>query len=268
MKSLNFFLLVFAFSIPIWIITAYAPDIAQYIPIKLPLSSVTTFCPMLAAIILVKREGRKGGVKALMAKSFDFKKIKDKRWYIVIIFFMPLIALLTFWFMKFEGIFLNEPNTPIITVLIYFFIFFIGAIGEEIGWSGYVIEPLQEKLGALNASIIIGLVWASWHIVPFSQAHRSSEWMFWQFMSTIFFRIIMVWIFNNTGKSVFAMVLFHTMINVSFFSFPNYGTHYSPFGATIFLFLTVVLVVMMWDTKTLTRFYFLKNSNQIQESKI
>ena len=40
------------------------------------------------------------------------------------------------------------------------------------------------------------------------------SWTVWQSVGIVFLRIIMVWLFNNTGKGVFAVVLFHTMINI------------------------------------------------------
>ncbi len=44
-----------------------------------------------------------------------------------------------------------------------------------------------------------------------------------------FLQIIMVWIFNNAGKSVFAIVIFHTMINISPYLIPKYGANYNLF---------------------------------------
>ncbi len=46
----------------------------------------------------------------------------------------------------------------------FFFVYFIGALGEEVGWSGYIIEPLQNRYGALKASLVLGIIWAVWHI--------------------------------------------------------------------------------------------------------
>ena len=34
--------------------------------------------------------------------------------------------------------------------------FFVAALGEELGWSGYVIDPMQKRWGALRAGIIWG----------------------------------------------------------------------------------------------------------------
>lgn len=38
----------------------------------------------------------------------------------------------------------------------------------------------------------------------------------------------MVWIFNNTAQSVFGAALFHAMLNVSLFLFPNDDSHCDP----------------------------------------
>jgi membrane protease YdiL (CAAX protease family) len=186
-----------------------------------------------------------------LKQAFDHKKIKKKKWYIPIIFLMPVIILMSYWFMQMAGASLPKPLTPLLSAFIFFFIFLIGAIGEEVGWSGYAIDPMQNKWGALKASIILGLVWAIWHIIPYSQAHQAPKWIVWQCIGTVFLRVIMVWIYNNTAKSVFATVLFHVMINVSMFMFPNYGSHYNPFVGAIFIILTVIIIVMFWGAKTL-----------------
>ena len=256
MKTLKFFLLVFALSIPFLMLVFIAPDTTRIFPIKLPISSLMAFCPILAAIIVVYKESKPGGIQELLKKAFDHKKIKEKKWYIPIIFLMPVIMLMSYWLMQMAGASLPKPQIPLLSAFLFFFIFLIGAIGEEVGWSGYAIDPMQNKWGALKASIILGLVWAIWHIIPYSQAHQSFMWIIWQCIGTVFLRVIMVWIYNNTGKSVFATVLFHVMINVSMFMFPNYGSHYNPFVAAIFIILTVVIVVFFWGTKTLARYRY------------
>lgn len=255
-SPLKFFLLVLALSIPFWLLGAMAGDLTKILPIKLPISALMTFCPLFAAMILVYKESKLRGVKQLLKRAFDNEKIKVKKWYIPIIFLMPFITLMSYWFMQMTGALLPEPQTLLLSALIFFFIFLIGAIGEEIGWTGYVIDPMQNRWGALKAGLILGSLWAIWHIIPYSQARQTPMWIVWQCISTVFLRIIMVWIYNNTGKSVFATVLFHAMINVSMFLFPNYGSHYNPFVGAIFIILTVVIVVFFWGTKTLARYRY------------
>ena len=211
-------------------------------------------CPLLAAAILVYKKNKIDAVKELLKKTFDAKKINKRIWYLPIVFLMPVTALFSYWYLKFTVVLKPEPYISFLSLIIFFFVYFIGAIGEEVGWSGYIINPLQHRYGALKASIMIGIIWAIWHIVPYYQAHQTTEWIFWQCIGTIFLRIIMVWIFNNAGKSVFAMVLFHTMVNISPYLIAHYGSHYDPFIFCILVIIVVIIIIFIWDAKTLTRY--------------
>jgi uncharacterized protein len=53
---INFFALVLALSIPFWILGFIGPDTTRIIPISLPISALMTFCPMIAAAILMYRK--------------------------------------------------------------------------------------------------------------------------------------------------------------------------------------------------------------------
>ncbi len=255
-KSFHFFLLVFALSIPFWILGFIGPDTTKIIPISLPISALMTFCPMIAAAILVYKKQKMQGVKQLLKQVFDFKKINNKKWFLPTVLLLPIIALLSYWYVKFTGTLLPLKPISLLSICIFFIVYFIGAIGEEVGWSGYIITPMQHKYGALKASIIVGIIWAIWHIIPWSQAHQTAAWIFWQSIGTVFLRIIMVWIFNNTGKSVFAMIFFHTMINISPYLIPKYGAHYDPFIFCILLLIVVTIIIFLWDAKTLVRFRY------------
>jgi uncharacterized protein len=255
-SSVKFFLLVFLLSIPFWILGATTRDLTKILPMKLPISALMAVCPLLAAVIILDKEHKLQGVKELLDLSFDFEKIKDKRWYIPIIFLMPTIAALSYCYLKMTGEILPESPTPFLSVIIFFFVFFIGAIGEEVGWSGYVTAPLQKQYGAFKASIIIGFIWAIWHIIPYSQAHQTPIWIFWQCLGTVFLRTIMVWIFNNTHKSVFAMILFHTTINISPYLFPSNGSHYDPFIFAVLIIITAISITWLWGTTTLAQYRY------------
>jgi membrane protease YdiL (CAAX protease family) len=106
--------------------------------------------------------------------------------------------------------------------------FFVGALGEELGWSGYAIDPMQERWGALQAGILLGLVWAAWHVIALIQAHRSAAWIAWWCLGTVTMRVVIVWLYNGTGKSVFAVSLFHAIGNVSWQLFPVHGSYFDP----------------------------------------
>ncbi len=150
----------------------------------------------------------------------------------------------------------NPINVPWLLAPVLFVAFFIGDAGEELGWSGYAIDPMQNRWGALKASFILGVVWALWHTIPFVQTHNPASWVVWQCLKTVAMRIVIVWIYNNTGKSVLAATLYHAADNLSWSLFPNYGSHYDPFVTGLITWLTAATVAFAWGAKTLARYRY------------
>jgi membrane protease YdiL (CAAX protease family) len=252
---LKFFLLVFVLSVPFWLLDIII-QFPEEISINLPVSSLQAFNPLIAALILTYRRNKSPGIEELLKRAFDYKRIKKKRWYIPIIFLMPAMMFLAYWIMILAGLPLPEPYIPLMLVLTFFPVFFVFAVGEEVGWLGYAIDPMQDWWSALKASTVLGAVWALWHLWPYIQTGNGPAWVMWQSLGSIPLRILIVWLYNNTGKSIFAGILFHAMINVSEFSFPNYGSHYDPFISCIIFALVAAIVVFMWGPRTLARYRF------------
>ena len=173
-----------------------------------------------------------------------------------IIFLAPAMLFLAYGVMYLTGVLLPEPDIPILLVAILFPLFFISALGEEGGWLGYAMDPMQERWGALYASIILGIVLTLWHLWGYIQTNNGPEWITWQFLGSIPLRILIVWLYNNTGKSILAGILFHAMINVSEFSFPNFGSHYDPFISAIIFASAATIVVFLWSPRTLIQYRF------------
>jgi membrane protease YdiL (CAAX protease family) len=246
---LGFFLLTFALTIPFWLISAIARR--ELLP-GLPVAGLAAFCPMLAAAILVYRENKNAGVTALLKRSFDFKRIKVKTWYLPVLLLMPAVMILSFGVLRLSGMPVPVPRIVALPALILCTAFFIGALGEELGWSGYAIDPMQDRWGALKASIVLGFIWAIYHYVALAQAHRSVAWIAWWSLGTVALRVLMVWLYNNTGKSVFAMALFHMTINVTWQLFPVSGSYYDPRITGLITVAAAVIVVFVWGS-TLTR---------------
>ena len=252
---LKFFLLVFVLSVPFWLLDIII-QFPEEISINLPVSSLQAFNPLIAALILTYRRNKSPGIEELLKRAFDYKRIKKKRWYVPIIFLMPAMMFLAYWIMILAGLPLPEPYIPLMLVLTFFPVFFVFAVGEEVGWLGYAIDPMQDRWGALKASIILGTIWELWHLWPYIQTGNGPAWVMWQSLGSIPLRILIVWLYNNTGKSIFAGILFHAMVNVSEFSIPNYGSHYDPFISCIIFALVAAIVVFMWGPRTFTRYRF------------
>jgi uncharacterized protein len=46
------------------------------------------------------------------------------------------------------------------------------------------------------------------------QHGRSAGWIAWWALSRVAFRVVITWIYNHTGKSVFAAAMAHAMMNL------------------------------------------------------
>ena len=68
-------------------------------------------------------------------------------------------------------------------------------------------------------------------------------------------RVLIVWIYNNTGKSVFA-ALFHAMTNLTWQLCPNQGSYWDPVVTGPILALAAVIVTFLWSPKTLAQFRY------------
>lgn len=246
----TFFLLTFALAVPFWLIGALTG--VELLP-GLPIAALMTWCPMIAALILVYREEGAAGAIALLKRSLDFRRVKSKLWYVPTLLLMPAASVLAFGILRLTGTPLPVPQIGAASTLMLGAIFFIGAISEELGWSGYAIEPMQKQWGALRASLVLGVIWCLYHYVALAQAHRSVEWVAWWSVYTLSLRVITLWLYNNTGRSVFITVLFHMTSNVTWQLFPVSGSYWDPrvFGAIMALVVGIILLI--WEPRTLAR---------------
>jgi hypothetical protein len=112
---------------------------------------------------------------------------------------------------------------------------------------------LLMRMGALNAALALGVFWALWHTIPYFETGRAAEWVAWHSLATVALRVVAVWLFVNTGRSIFAAACFHAMCNVAFFSFPNAGSHYDAAYFAPVIAAMAVFVALVWGPRTLTR---------------
>jgi hypothetical protein len=252
-SPLKFFIIVYALTLPFWVIGAVTR--LQLLP-GVPVAALAACCPMLAAMILVYRENKTAGVTALLKRSFDFKRIKAKVCYAPILLVMPVVSGLSFGVLRLTGTPVPDPQIALLPLLILCVGSFILALGEELGWSGYAIDPMQNRWGALRASLVLGSVWAVWHYVALAQADRSVAWIAWWSLYSVTGRVIIVWLYNNTGQSVFAAALFHMMTNVSWQLFPVNGSYFDPRVTGLILALVVVIIIVVWEPRTLARYRY------------
>jgi len=254
----KFFLLVILLSVPFYLLGA----VGGRLPILTaqPTSALMAFMPMIAALILVYRERGGEGAINLLIRAFDFDRVQSMRWYLAAVCLQPVIAVLQFLALRLIGTALPDPQFALAATPLFFVMYFVGAIGEEIGWQGYAYPALGPRYSALIAAVLLGAFWALWHVIPFVQIGRTADWIFWHGLTIVALRIIIVWHFVNTGQSVFIAVLFHTMINLPWSVIANYGSFYDPFITFVLLMLAVGAIVALWGPTTLDRFRYARRT--------
>lgn len=256
---LNFFLVAIAFYIPFVVFAR-----VEVLP-NVSLLNFATFIPMTAALILVYRENKIAGVKELLKRCFDFRRIKSKIWYLPIFLLYPSIVFVQYGSALLSGSPVPPPHfsfwIPIISIIL-----FIAALGEELGWMGYAFEPMEDRFGILKASILLGVIWALIHIPLFTASGADPYWIMWQSIYILTTRILFVWIYNNTGKSLFAVITTHATFNIGWQFFPPskgllVPSFYDPRNLAFTATVLVAIVTFLWGSRTLAKYRYARPPN-------
>jgi uncharacterized protein len=252
----NFLLLLLVLSVPCWALGAIYdvqifPGFKLY---QLPLAM-----PMVAALILISREAGRAGVIALLKRTYDFRKIQSKVWYLPMLLVIPSIGFIEYLILRFSGTPLPPAQVSLVT-LGYIFVF-VMTYAEELGWTGYLIDPMQEQWSALKSGVLLGVVWAVIHIPILFINGYSFEWIFWHGLYTLAVRVLMVWIYNNAGKSLFAMALTHWTFGLFWTLWPVENLHrtvsfYDPRIMAFIAIFYAVIVTLLWGPKTLAHYRY------------
>jgi membrane protease YdiL (CAAX protease family) len=107
--------------------------------------------------------------------------------------------------------------------------------GEEIGWRGYLLPRLQERLGARTAAFIVSVIWALWHLPLFSFAAGMRtmgpvEILGW-FLSLTTGSYLLTWL-TNSSASIVPAAIFHGVLDITMGS-PGHPTMANIMGAIL-----------------------------------
>ena len=243
----RFFLFVFVLSIPFYVLGATGARFSS-LP-QLPASALMAFVPIVGASILVVCQRGTSGTVAWYRDMRNSHCHGHTVWYLTAILIMPAVCIAEFAVLRVTGSKVPIPHFAFGEAMFMIAAFFIAAIGEEVGWQGYAYPALRKKMGVLTSALVLGFVWALWHVIPFVQLERSTYWIFWHSLSAVALRIIIVWLFENTDGSMIVAVLFHAMINLSWALFPVAGSYYDPLVTFIILAIASGLIAIRWKQK-------------------
>jgi len=219
----------------------------------------------LAAIVLVLVEGRKGGLRELLGRFLIWRV--GIRWWSIALFFTVIPSVAALYLFDLLG---GPPVDwsglpPLYTVVPLFIMLTIAAgIGEEFGWRGFLLPRLQTRHNALVSSLIIGVMWAIWHIPQFfiegtfqhdlgSQAGLLPAILTYS-VFVIVSSIQFTWLFNNTRGSVLMAAVMHGASN----AWGGYIDVYRGYFGGILTFgavsvLVTIIIVLIAGARDLSR---------------
>lgn len=242
-SPLAFFVLTLAFCAPFWILGTVV-DRPGGVPMDLPWAALSVVAPAAAALLLVRRAEGSRGVRELLRRTVDHRRIAA-RWYLPVLLFMPAVVGLSTVLGHVLGVAPIGTYSPFSAVPVLAVAYFVGAWCEEVGWTAYATDPMRARWGWWRAAALLGLMWVAIHLVPWIQV-RGLLWAGGYALFTVAARVVMVGLYRGTGGSVFAVILFHTVINTSGSLSPYTGSPQIPYLWTAITVLLAAAAVPLW----------------------
>ncbi len=118
--------------------------------------------------------------------------------------------------------------------------------GEEIGWRGFALPRLQQNHSALAATVIVWLMWASWHIQYFFYLDTYTKMGFAMFpvfaLGILAGAIVLTWLYNETKGSVLIVAVWHALFDLLSAAKVSEGTIAMIMSVAVMVWAVVVVV--------------------------
>jgi len=220
--------------------------------------------PMVAALVLVLREHDRGFRWDYFIRAVDVRRI-GAGWHLAI--WLPVPALNLAAIVLTSGrsaLHAHLGGLPVLVMSPLAFVSFalgvllFGPVPEELGWRGYALDGLESRYTALTSSLLLGAIWALWHLPLFFMVGTFQHGQigldpvdFMAFnISLIASAVLYTWVYNNTGRSILSAILLHFVVNLSG-EMMNLAPEARVAQSALF-FLCAAAVVRFWGPETLT----------------
>ncbi|MDP2957206.1 MAG: type II CAAX endopeptidase family protein [Longimicrobiales bacterium] len=186
-------------------------------------SAVTTLlvvlgivAPAIVALGLTARSDGREGLSALLRRLVEWRV--PARWYVFAVGYMVAVKLTaavayrivggTWPLFGSETWYLMLAATGFSTVI-------GGQAGEELGWRGYALPRLEALWGLGPASLVLGIIWAAWHLplfyMPGADTYGQSFPLY--LVQVTGLSVAIGWLYGNTGRSLLLVMLMHAGLN-------------------------------------------------------
>ncbi|HEY3128552.1 MAG TPA: type II CAAX endopeptidase family protein [Acidobacteriota bacterium] len=220
MRSLlKFFTLTYIVSWILWIAAAAilrvaTPQPSGFLALSGLLYLLGVFAPSLVALALTARANGRAGTLALLRRTVKWSV--GARWYVFAVVYMAAVKLgVALVYRIVTGAWPAFSQEPLYLMAIAIVFSTPVQAGEEIGWRGYALPRLSARLGLSSASIVLGVIWACWHLPFFfiSGTDKSGQSFPVYLLSVTALSVAMAWIYWRTNGSLLLTMLMHAAVN-------------------------------------------------------
>ncbi len=169
------------------------------------------FGPCVAALIVLYASSGRAGLAELGRK---FQLSRSLMPWCILAALLPLVLLVPLWLLHvwwWGSIGFGVSTLSLLSLVVAVLI-----VGEEIGWRGFLLPYLLQRHPPLASSMIVGLVWAIWHLPNFllpNYPHYGLPFSAFMVM-TLAFSVLFTWLYLNTAGSLVIAVIFHAALNL------------------------------------------------------
>jgi len=211
-----FVLLTFALTWTAWIVPAafLTPGSAGFFALGGPVFLLGVFAPGLVALALTAYWEGRAGVARLLARIGIWQL--DARLYLFAIGYFASIKLLAALIHRMaEGAWPAFGDTSVAMILVGIAVSTWVQAGEEVGWRGYALPRLASHLGLGGASVLLGIVWALWHLPLFFLAGSGSDGQSFPIylLQVTTLSVAMSWLYWKAQGSLLIVMLMHASVN-------------------------------------------------------
>jgi hypothetical protein len=171
--------------------------------------------PAVVALALTARDEGQAGVRALLARMAILPA--QVRWYVFAAGFMAAVKLgVVLLYRTVTGAWPMVGATPWYIMAVATVFSTPVQAGEEVGWRGYALPRLARRFGLPAASLLLGVIWAAWHLPLFFIPGSNSVESFPMYVPAVTaISVVMAWLYWRTNGSLLLTMLMHAAINNS-----------------------------------------------------
>ena len=212
----GFFLLTFAVTWSAWLAAAAlaSPGNAWFFGFGGPVFLLGVFAPALVALALTQYVEGRDGVVRLLARIGRWQV--GWRWYLFAVGYMPVTKLLVALIHRAAvGAWPAFGAVPWVVMLGAILVSTWVQAGEEVGWRGYALPRLARHLGLGGASVLLGAIWALWHLPLFFLPGSGSDGQSFPIylLHVTALSVAMAWLYWKTDGSLLLVMLMHASVN-------------------------------------------------------